>query len=227
MQSDLFKKFNLGRFKDSIRDDLLTLFDIDVDTSLKVTKFIAENDVCFSDRRYISIHADDFGLTPAQGTSIYRLAITFSSEASTHQIDEKVPQLWLSDLLEAEALVPGEEQQFLDFFNPFWIDFAANIKLQKLRSITKEGFLPYLESISYSVELRAVNSEPYDDLAIEEYEPNIVDTVGLATIYFSLDDSHFENVYFQTDEHGIKNLIGKLRAVLLDLKALKDIACKD
>jgi hypothetical protein len=79
------------------------------------------------------------------------------------------------------------------------------------------------QDVTYACDLRARFKEDYNynEISIENYEPEILDVVPLITIQFTIGDSEGDrNIWFQADEQDLDKIISSLLAAQKELKKL-------
>jgi len=130
----------------------------------------------------------------------------------------------LDDIVLSGA-VPGEMRGALaDYFRQIQTAWEQRVRPRLIERVAVTATLPWWNSISSVVDLRAVipNSYKISD-PVELYDPTCIDFTPVVIISLSVKDfeDHIASVTFQADEDSLGRLIAALVSAQKDLKAAK------
>lgn len=144
----------------------------------------------------------------------------FARQLLEQKVRDKPDEI-VGDLLSLEIVPTRQRAVAVDALR--WLDESLpSLKPDYKKSEFASGLLPSLRSFGTTVELRAVQEDPYrPGEPIEAYTPNITTCVGIISVKIGLDTGAFKDVFFQTDKDGLILLIREFEAAVKDLDALE------
>ena len=141
------------------------------------------------------------------------LAKNIPDDDSTH---------WADDLLEAGLLTDNNRPVFESLLACL-LDDLPDLRVQDRKLSTAGGVLPTFKSFGYTVEVRPVRKEIFHwGGKVEEYGPEILGTVTLASIHIGVDEGSVEDFYFQADKSAIDNMIATLMAAKKEMAVFRE-----
>ena len=131
---------------------------------------------------------------------------------------------WVSDLKEASVLQNAQEEKaFMDLTSTIQVALVSQVEPEVKRRRAAVSVGPFLDSISVSVGVVPVikNTYRYGDL-LDNYEPEIVDTVIIGSVRLHLDEGIAKEVSFHVDVDILDMTINTLMAAKKNIVALQN-----
>ncbi len=145
-------------------------------------------------------------------------------EAITDDEDfaEDSPEKWALDLITLGLLTEGEKPSFVETLIQLQSEVIPKVLpiIQQYRSTV--GVFPVFKQLETTVELRAVQKQEYSSgQNPDDYIPQILDLVPIASIHLGMHKGHPSDVYFQVDEDDVGRLRDAFHALKKEMDALK------
>lgn len=129
---------------------------------------------------------------------------------------------WVSDLISLGFLDDETNEKFGKFLKNVQNTYRNKLKRQVLTKRTVKGVSPYLETINYTIEFRAINSATYKyESDPIEYTPDIQGLTPIVTLRIQLDSGNVKELSFNVNEDAVKSIINCLSASLQEIEAVK------
>ncbi|MBN1476542.1 hypothetical protein JXA47_07310 [Candidatus Sumerlaeota bacterium] len=154
---------------------------------------------------------------------IFRLLRFFLEAMIDEKTTDDTEDQWAEDLGSIGFLSPPEKEIFIQAMSQIREAVLPSVVGEYKRRLYGEGVFPTLSGVYTTVELRAVQDKPYAlGTKVEDYQPQIHDTVGVVSIRIRVDSKNQSDFCFQMTEAELDILIDALRAAKTDLSALHD-----
>jgi hypothetical protein len=237
MKSSFFSTFEQGDERQHFLRDVIEFLRLD---TAKRNKFLDELPSILNlhedDRREsIDRLSFDMNINISQGALFFDFVnhiIRFREEYPEYSNDK--PSDWADDVVALSSenrtlseIGPDKARELaIEVATRIW-QIAENFKPEYNRQSFARGVLPKFKDIDSTVELRAVIEPSFsnsvhnrNDLSVTDYQPSIIDLVGIASIHLETDsNAHY---YFQMEERDLRLAIRFLTATLRELLALRD-----
>lgn len=139
-----------------------------------------------------------------------------------NQIPDEDWTQWADDLLELGWLSKEKRPAFESVLSSLTGALPA-LRLQNRELSTAGGVLPTFKSFGYTVEVRPIRKEVFRwGRKVEEYVPNILGTITIASISIGVDEGPAKDFYFQADERDIDNMIATLMAAKKEMAVFRE-----
>lgn len=129
---------------------------------------------------------------------------------------------WTEDLLELQWIEEEQRESLESIIQRLVRDYLSSLDVQSRERSAKGGVLPTFRVIGYTVEVRPIRKDIYRWGAdVEDYQPEIMGTVEVASIHLGVDEGPVSDIYFQADEDDVDGIIAALTALKKDMAALR------
>ena len=129
---------------------------------------------------------------------------------------------WADDLRKLGWLSEEKRAAFESLLSRLTGDLPA-LRLQKREFTSAGGVLPSFKAFGYTVEVRPIRKEVFRwGRKVEEYEPQILGTVTVASIHIGVDVGPAKDFYFHADEIAIGNMIATLMAAKKEMAVFRE-----
>ncbi len=129
---------------------------------------------------------------------------------------------WADDLRKLRWLTQEKQGAFESLLSRLNNDLP-DLRRQKRELSAAGGVLPSFKSFGYTIEVRPIRKEIFRwGRKVEEYVPNILGTITIASISIGVDEGPVEDFYFQADESAIDNIIATLMAAKKEMAVFRE-----
>ncbi|MCH8151184.1 MAG: hypothetical protein IH830_02280 [Planctomycetes bacterium] len=135
------------------------------------------------------------------------------------EIRRDTAQEWADDLEHLKVIESNHRTAFLGLAADL-VATASSLERERLRREAEAGVLPVFRSCGVTIERRAVQEDIYHwGEPIDDYQPEMVDSVNIISVHIGFDGGDPSDVYFQMAEQHVDYLIDQLVAAKKDLVA--------
>lgn len=129
---------------------------------------------------------------------------------------------WADDLCKVGCLTTEKRSAFESLLSRLTDDLPT-LRDQDRELSTAGGVLPTFKSFGYTVEVRPIRKEIFRwGRKVEEYRPEILGTIILASIHIGVDKGPLKDLYFQADKSDIDNMIATLMAAKKEMGVFRE-----
>lgn len=150
----------------------------------------------------------------------------FASRLARSKFEADSPRDLAADLRTLK-LIDQQQQEVLETaLARLHGEILPSYKTDAYRQQVSAGVGPSFSGLGATVELRAIQEKRYEPTqSVSEYEPDIRDVVGVASIVITTNDPQQSRFFFQADAEELELIINALKATQMDLRALESF-CK-
>jgi len=135
---------------------------------------------------------------------------------------EDTPELWALDLISKGLLTESEKPTFVESLEYLQDKIVPTIGPTIRARSYSAGVLPVLVGLTTTVELRAVQKQEYTQgQKADDYIPQIVDLVPVASIRIEVNKGTPKDFFFQVDEGDVNHLNNSFKALKKEIDELK------
>ena len=132
-------------------------------------------------------------------------------------------QAWADDLIQLDLLSRPESVSFVEFVERIRRDVLPSAGPELRQREYATGVLPSLRSCGVTTELRGIIEDKFHwGNPVDEYRPNILGLVPVASIHIGVDSGPQEDFFFQASKSDLQLLIGSLVAARIELESLEN-----
>ena len=129
---------------------------------------------------------------------------------------------WASELVLLKQIQENQRDDLIDLIDGVRAKTLPAVERELLRRRYSGGVLPTMASCGATVEMRAVQRNPYRwTMPADQYNPKILDVVGVVSVHVGLDSGQPKDLFFQVSETKLDLLISQLQAAKKELSALQ------
>lgn len=129
---------------------------------------------------------------------------------------------WAEDLTELGFLNDTTRSAFESVVDSIKSELVARVQPAERRRRAAAGVGPTFAGCGVTVEVRSVRKDFYRrGTPVDEFDPQVLDTVTVASISMSVDEGPFKEIYFQASEDDLDYLISMFTAAKKEMGALR------
>lgn len=157
-----------------------------------------------------------------QCMSVFQLGRFFTRAMLKKSSREDPTQAWADDLIELDLLSRPESASFVEIVERIRRDTLPSVGPRLREREYATGVLPSLRSCGVTAELRGIVEDHFHwGNPIDEYQPNILGIVPVASIQIGVDSGMQKNFFFQASKSDLQLLIDVFVAARVDLESLE------
>ncbi len=173
-------------------------------------------------RRLAESIASSQGYDRDQTLHVLNVANFFADALLNDALPANDHHFWADDAQELASLDNQDRAAFNAFVNRLTA-MREGLKGLRQQQLARGGVLPVFQSMGCTVEIRPVKAAPFRwDQQVEDYEPKILGTVTVASVYIGVDQGPTKDFHFQADVRDIDNIIASLIAAKKEMVAFGD-----
>jgi hypothetical protein len=231
MNSKLFSAVDLSNNKEDVEfnRDIVNLAEVTEDALDVIYKYFPEMTFATTNKHIDALSekvADATGLPLIRVSSIYQCLIFFYRRIRGGKYMGDTTEAWARDIAQFGIIDQNQEKLLSRNLKPL-LDISEELESEALRRDFANGVFPTLSGFGSTTELRSVQKDRYDTtIDVNNYRPDIKDTLPVASIRLKFKNTSKQDVYFQADKSDVDFLIAHLRALLKDMSALESFVKK-